>query len=510
MRIFYKVSRVTGFILLVMCVASCAIFKKEIKLESLDDGKAAKYAETITKEDLYEHLSVLASDEYEGRETAMPGQKKAANYIEEFFFENNVLPGLGEGGFQQSFPVEVKDPNKVSLSVEGKELTFLDDFYYIGNIADTILNNRDVVFLGYGIDKEGLSNYEGVDVEGKVVMVMEGIPKDEGIDHEWASWRKKLKTAISHGAVAVITIQNSYEEKIEGIRTFLENPTMQLHNKGKKRATEIPTIFISSKVVYDYFSIPEGGVYSILSEKISFESATRQLLSSENVLGVIEGSDKKDEIVVITAHYDHIGYDNGEICNGADDDGSGTVTLLELAQAFSMAKQEGNGPRRSIVFMTVSGEEKGLLGSKYYSENPVYPIENTIVDLNIDMIGRKDTLHNDANYVYLIGADRISQDLHDISEKVNKQLIDFQLDYTYNRKNDPNMFYFRSDHYNFAKKGIPVIFYFSGIHEDYHKPSDDIEKIMFPKLEKTARYIFYTAWELANREERIRKNAKNL
>ncbi|MCB9194770.1 MAG: M28 family peptidase [Flavobacteriales bacterium] len=275
---------------------------------------------------------------------------------------------------------------------------------------------------------------------------------------------------------------------------------MQLHDKGRQQNIHtIPNIYISDSLFRTFENLE--------NLSLSFDVKTNQVLSSENVLGFIEGSDLKEEIVVITAHYDHIGYDNGEVCNGADDDGSGTVSLLEIAEAFSIAKREGLGPRRSILFMTVSGEEKGLLGSQYYSENPIFPLENTIVDLNIDMIGRKDSLHDNENYVYLIGADRISKDLHYISEKVNNELIHFQLDYTYNDENDPNHFYYRSDHYNFAKHNIPVIFYFSGVHEDYHKPTDDVDKIMFPKLATTAQLIFYTAWEIANRNERLKKNA---
>ncbi|MEM9024923.1 MAG: M28 family peptidase, partial [Bacteroidota bacterium] len=189
---------------------------------------------------------------------------------------------------------------------------------------------------------------------------------------------------------------------------------------------------------------------------------------------------------------------------GADDDGTGTVSLLEIAEAFQQAKANGHGPRRSILIMPVAGEEKGLLGSRYYTDFPVFPLENTVANLNIDMIGRMDEHHQDPNYVYLIGSDRLSTDLHAVSEAANADYVNIALDYTYNKPDDPNRFYYRSDHYNFARNGIPVIFYFSGVHEDYHKPTDTIDKIDFEKVEKTARLVFYTAWELANRAERIR------
>ena len=229
----------------------------------------------------------------------------------------------------------------------------------------------------------------------------------------------------------------------------------------------------------------------------------RNKIKGENVLGYIEGTDLKDELIIITAHYDHLGKHDSIIFNGADDDASGTAGVLEIAEAFMLAKKEGKGPRRSILIMPVSGEEKGLLGSKYYTDNPIYPLDKTIANLNIDMIGRIGDFKEDANYVYLIGSDRLSQDLHNISEEVNKKYIGLELDYTFNKEDDPNRYYYRSDHYNFAKNNIPVIFYFNGIHEDYHKPTDTIEKIDFNKIEKITQFVFLTAWELANREERI-------
>jgi hypothetical protein len=226
-------------------------------------------------------------------------------------------------------------------------------------------------------------------------------------------------------------------------------------------------------------------------------------IKGENVLGYIEGSELKEELIILTAHYDHLGKHDSLLFNGADDDGSGTVAIMEIAEAFMLAKKEGKGPKRSILIMPVSGEEKGLLGSKYYTENPIYPLENTVANLNIDMIGRLDDLHDTPDYVYLIGSDMLSQELHDISEEINKKYIGLNLDYTFNTEDDPNRYYYRSDHYNFAKNNIPVIFYFNGIHEDYHKTTDTVEKIDFKKIETITRLVFLTAWELANRDERI-------
>ena len=225
---------------------------------------------------------------------------------------------------------------------------------------------------------------------------------------------------------------------------------------------------------------------------------------TENVLAYIEGSTIPEEVLVISSHYDHVGIDEeGNIYNGADDDGSGTVAILEIAEAFMEAVEDGYRPKRTILFLNVTGEEKGLVGSRYYNENPVFPLEQTVTNLNIDMIGRIGEGMEDAgDYVYLIGSDRLSTELHELSEAVNDKYLDMNLDYTYNEPDDPNRFYYRSDHYNFAKHDIPIIFYFNGAHEDYHKPTDTPDKIEYDLLSKRAKLIFLTAWEVANRDKR--------
>ena len=228
-------------------------------------------------------------------------------------------------------------------------------------------------------------------------------------------------------------------------------------------------------------------------------------VKTENVAAIIEGSTYPNEYIVLTAHLDHVGTENGEIFNGADDDGSGSMALLEIAEAFKLAELDGNRPKRSIVILHVSAEEKGLLGSKYYSENPLYPLDDTITNLNLDMIGRTDPTRNSNNdeYIYLIGTDRLSTMLHETSEKINDRTVNLELDYRFNAWDDPNRFYERSDHWHFAKNNIPVIFYFSGTHEDYHQPTDTAEKIRYDLLTKRTRLIFHTAWEIANMDEKI-------
>ncbi|WP_369049449.1 M28 family metallopeptidase [Tenacibaculum sp. UWU-22] len=331
------------FLVSVSLFISCASNKDTSNDPNID--YADKFAKTITAKDLAKHLFIYASDEFEGRDTGEPGQKKAVNYLKKFYVDHKINSPLGG-----------------------------DDYFQ-------------------DISSEYLSTTN----------------------------RRKLK-----------------------------------------------------------------------------------LKASENVVAFIKGSEKPNEIVIISAHLDHVGMKNGEIYNGADDDGSGTVSVLEIAETFKKAVDAGKRPKRSILFLHVTGEEKGLLGSSYYTEHPIFPLANTVVDLNIDMIGRVDDRHkNNPNYIYLIGADKLSTDLYNLSEATNKKYTNLSLDYKYNDENDPNRFYYRSDHYNFAKHNIPIIFYFNGTHEDYHKPTDTPDKINYELLEKRARLVFYTAWEIANRKNRL-------
>ncbi|KOY52341.1 M28 family metallopeptidase [Polaribacter dokdonensis] len=273
---------------------------------------------------------------------------------------------------------------------------------------------------------------------------------------------------------------------------------------GQKTAVEyLKNFYVSQGIVSpiggdDYFQ-------EVPAEWINKNTRRGKFKDSENVVAFIEGSEKPEEIVVISAHLDHEGVKNGLVYNGADDDGSGTVAMLEIAEAFQMAAKAGKGPKRSILFLHVTGEEKGLLGSKYYTDvDPIFPLANTVCDLNIDMIGRIDSRHKaDPNYVYLIGSDKLSTELHTISEAMNEKYTNINLDYKYNDENDPNRFYYRSDHYNFVKNNVPIIFYFNGTHVDYHKPTDTPDKINYELLENRARLVFHTAWEVANKETRI-------
>ncbi len=275
---------------------------------------------------------------------------------------------------------------------------------------------------------------------------------------------------------------------------------------GQKRAGEYMVNYYKSLGI----SYPKalGSYYQKVPADFMKKRGGGNLPDSENILAFIEGSERPEEIVVISGHYDHVGTRNGVVYNGADDDGSGTVAVMEIAKAFQAAKKAGNGPKRSILFLHVTGEEHGLFGSEYYTDHPVFPLANTVVDLNIDMIGRDDPENRGKQYVYVIGSDMLSSQLKVINEAANKMTNNLELNYKYDDPNDTERLYYRSDHYNFAKNNVPVAFFFDGIHEDYHKPTDDVEKIDYNLLAKRAQLVFATAWELANRPQRIMVDKK--
>lgn len=501
-------------------------------------ANAAPYAASITVEDLKSYLTVLASDEFEGRETGQEGQRKAADFIAAHF-EKLGLPAIGDSGtyFQNiAFTAESWDNGQIELTINGESYRHLSDFvsFPSANSNRERFATDQVVFLGYGIDDPSYSDYKGVNVEGKTILIY----KDEPVDKDgnswltgttelspWSTnWRKKMEVAYQHGVATVLLIDSDIKMTVGEARKTLLSSEMRMGEGGNPEGHLANNMFISStlakeivgKKMKKFVKLRDGIKNSGKPAHMDFpcrlsmvqKKNKRQLLGS-NVLGYIEGSDPrlKNEVVIVSAHYDHLGKKGPAIYHGADDNGTGSSTVMEIAQAFAQAKKDGQGPRRSVLCLLVSGEEKGLLGSEYYSEHPVFPLENTVADVNVDMIGRVDQKHEgNPNYIYVIGSNRLSTDLHDINEAANAEYAHLNLDYTYNAKNDPNRFYYRSDHYNFAKKGIPSIFYFSGVHKDYHQPSDTVDKIMFDKMEKIGRLIFYTAWELANREDRIRVN----
>ncbi len=486
------------------------------------DRVAVAYSTYISADSMSKNLHILASDEYEGRETGKKGQKMAAEYIARQFKISGIPPYM-ENTYYQEFLLNVILPEPAEVFVEEKTHISNKDYYNYSEQTERSIETDSILFLGYGIQEDSYNDYKNIDVKNKVVMILVGEPisKDtvslitgKKTKSLWSTYYKlKLERAREKGVKLLLVVVDDVAKDVLENKHRLESPSMklELNNEGmfiiyisKEMANSILKKERIETIIQKISNSQKPLNIAVKTNFVINIKNKAQKLSSENVLGYVEGGDLKEELIIITAHYDHLGMDGKIVYNGADDDGSGTVAVIELAKTFAKAKNEGHGPRRSILFMTVAGEEKGLLGSAYYVKNPVYPLKNTVCDLNIDMIGRLDIKHeNNANYIYLIGSDKLSSTLHTISENANKTYTNLELDYTFNDENDKNRFYYRSDHYNFAKKGIPVIFYFNGVHADYHKETDEVEKINFDKMEKITRLVFFTAWELANRNERI-------
>ena len=477
------------------------------------------YASTITEAELKEHLFTYASDEFEGRDTGKPGQKKAAEYLKKHYQDLNISSVI-EGNYFQKVPLNIVKNPEVTMTVNGKSFTYFDDYLSPSAASTGNISTSEIVYVGYGIDDEKYSNYTDLDVKGKVVVFKNGEPKNRAGNNiitgtkkasKWSNGRQEMAAkrdaAKSKGAKAAFFMNDALFKRYAAFFRNRNSNNLSLPTKKDAEAA-MYSFLISEKMgkalVRNITKSTKSGKVATKLE-MTYKSVTVSQ-PSENVVAMIKGSEKPEEYIVISAHLDHVGVNaKGEIFNGADDDGSGTVSLLEIAQAFKTAADNGHGPKRSIIFLHVTGEEKGLLGSRYYTDyEPLVPLANTVANLNIDMVGRIDPKRKgDRNYIYLIGADKLSTELHDISETVNKEFTNIELDYTYNDENDPNRFYYRSDHYNFAKNNVPIIFYFNGTHADYHRASDTPDKINYDLLENRSRLVFHTAWELANRAERI-------
>lgn len=498
------------------------------------DPVAQKYAGQITPKLGKKHLKILASDKFEGRETGKPGAEKAANYIAKEFKKLGLIAPVN-GSYFQDVPLSETVFEVSSLNANGTALSQGKDFVFTGSGASNTITASDIVYIGYGISDVNYDDLKTIDIKGKVVILTsKGEPTTNGISaisksataSDWSTNRtKRLQNVMSKGPALIIAVNPDISSSLTGSRPASGRLSLKKPTAAPARAASPAIIYITPETA-ETFLKSSGKTYAALKASVdnSGQPQSQSLKSSVtmnygpdikdvksvNVLGYLEGSDLKDEVLVFSAHYDHIGLttDGGKdkVNNGADDDGSGTTGVLEIARAYAKAKKDGKGPRRSILFLLVTGEEKGLLGSEWYSLNPVFPMANTITDLNIDMIGRTGEEYkgsaDSANYCYLIGSDKLSTDLHKISENANAVYTKMKIDYKYNDPKDPERIYYRSDHYNFAKHGVPIVFYFNGVHEDYHRPGDEVSKINFDLLTKRTHLVFYTGWDLANRDKR--------
>ncbi len=475
------------------------------------------FAQSITEGELKEHLYTYASDEFEGRETGTPGQKKAIAYLRSHYESLGIPAAKKDGDYFQKVPLEISKVPTGSVSINGKDYQLGEELVTFGSAQG---NFDQVIYAGYGVEEGNHSDYSGLDVNGKIVLIKAGEAVDANGNYiisgstepsVWSnpgeSMGKKVELAMSKGAKGVLYFDANGYPRFKGYFDY-----MKANGSGRMRLASDDNSAIMININQEAAQAIKADILEDHAPKavkvdlgLNVASANDKV-DSENVAAIIRGSEKPNEYVVISSHLDHIGISSdGQINNGADDDGSGSVSMLEIAEAFKKAVDAGQGPKRSIVFLHVTAEEKGLLGSRYYTDvDPIFPLSQTVANLNIDMIGRIDPNYKgDRNYLYLIGSDKLSTELHELSEEVNNKYTQIEIDYTYNDENDPNRFYYRSDHYNFAKNNIPIIFYFNGTHADYHRPGDTPDKINYDLLENRSRLVFHTAWEIANRDQRL-------
>ena len=520
-----------------------AAFQKDNRTQTL-----INYQNEITVPFLKKHLVPFAADSMEGRETGMPGQKKAAEYLAREYESMGLKPAGDNNTYFQNFNLNATKRDSTVFRVydidDGKLISRSSasrkgaaELIRLFGGSDTL--NAEIIFAGFGVQDSarGVDHLSGVDLSGKWVMVFEQIPHvvdEDTLINPSISSRERLFSLLRKRAAGVLLIPaiptDAFRARAEGrLNQYGQVSNMRLKylDRGSggfdRGYNQISPALAARMLGLD------GGLEGVealresLIENIrSFSPRTtgyglKQIpytsvvtVETENVAALLEGTDPqlKDQVVVLTSHYDHVGIGTPDstgdaIYNGADDDGSGTVALLNVAHAFAQARKKGVGPRRSVLFLHVSGEEKGLLGSRYYSDHPLFPMEKTVANINIDMIGRIDKDHEQkgiTDYAYVIGGSLISSDLDSLMRAANARSGQIVLNSRYNDLNDPNQFYRRSDHWNFGRLGVPFVFFFTGVHEDYHRPSDEVHKIRFEKMAKIVRTIYATTVELANTE----------
>jgi hypothetical protein len=447
-------------------------------IASNKDSIAEKFVSYISVGELKTHIFKLASDEFEGRGTGEPGQYLAADYIRNHFISLGLKGPVYDTGYFQHYLINKMDVPELKLSVNSTVYINQSDYFLFNQ-------NRYILPSTYTVNKVF-----------EVISALE-ISKKNKESAVYLSFLSNNSDELINIYIDVIEICNKNNVKL----IFFKKPNIDLFDLMYDLRSEMfkrgliskaPIIFVSDIIKFD-----KKDAISFIIKPIS------KSVQTQNVLGFIKG--QTDETVVISSHFDHLGKKDGKIYYGADDNASGTTAVLCLATAFSNAVKAGFIPKRNILFITFSGEEIGLLGSKHYTDkDPILPLTNTSVNINIDMIGRSDYIYkNKEKYIYVIGSDKLSSILHNTNEAVNNTYQNLILDYKYNSPKDPNRFYYRSDHYNFAKNNIPVVFFFNGMHDDYHRHTDTADRIELDLMEYRVKHFYFLAWKLANMSDSI-------
>jgi hypothetical protein len=498
-------------------------------------------ADTITAAQLKDYLSFIASDEMEGRDTPSRGLDITAKFLATNLSRWGFKPAGDAGTFFQKITLRKDsiDTAATRVQLNGETLALGEDYIPLATNADV---TASLVFAGTGwfFKSKNIDPYKNLDPKGKIVIIvgpLNGLPpgftRADIAGKQGDEWMNPITYALSKGAVGIVAVPDfQYLANWERNRSRLtERPISTMEKFQTSSGPQIPRIVPAPRLTNILFMGEKQSAASLLDlaskgqmpepfalhpdKKLSITVKVKsESASTQNVVAVFEGGDPilKNEYVALGAHYDHVGVGpavNGDtVFNGADDDGSGTTALLGIAEALGRASSR---PKRSVLFVWHAGEEKGLWGSRYFTAYPTLPLENIVTQINIDMIGRSkkegETNPRNANLsgpkeVYVIGSRMMSTELGELTETVNKQYLNLTFDYRYDDPADPNRFFFRSDHINYARKGIPIVFFFDGEHEDYHGRGDSVDKIDFQKMEKVTRTVYMMLWELATRPTR--------
>ncbi len=480
--------------------------------------------ESISNQDIRRHMLVLASDSLEGRKTGEPGITKAADYLTgEFKRLGLINPGTTENPYIQEYRL-FRSGWEEYYFIQGTDTIRSERDLLIQGSVPEVNGEYDFVFAGFGIDHPKYSNYKDLDVRGKIVLYITGEPKDKngnfittgkGVSGFGKFSSNKDSIAFSRGAISTVRIDPSDETAGRMIRSaavYAQTGMMSLSLQSPQGSLTRSYVYSTTDAGARIMGITKEQLTAAIDELNTGKRAYTQwsgriraksskspdLVVAENVAGILEGSDLQDQFVIVTAHYDHLGKSTVGIRYGADDNASGTIGILEVAEAFVKAAESGYRPRRSILFLPVSGEEIGLLGSQYYVKNPIVPLEKTHAAINMDMIGRRDASHTDEQkYVYLYLSGDENGWLHLAGQKAMAQLqTDLKPEFQFRSTSKQSLA--GSDHMSFESAKIPVAYFFNGLHPDYHKPADTWDKILYEQMQETVRLVFTLTWEIAN------------
>ena len=543
--------------LLVFFLLSTFVFQSSAPAQTAAkaNSPARKAAEIITAETLKDYLYYVASDEMEGRDTPSRGLDLTAKFIALNLKRWGFKPAGDDGTFFQKIALrrDVVDPSATLIEIGSQKLSYGEDIVRVsGNSTEAL--SAPIVFAGDGwfIKSKNLNPYQNIDIKGKIVAVFgEGqfsqrslVPLPAGVKPEDLSgergkdWADVTTYARANGAAGVIVLPSKFlSDNWAGVKQSYGRSRVSVEKRASPAPVAATTnampIFVAAprfaEVLFNgEASNPLTGTATpfVLNAGKKFSAAIAiktDSLTTQNVVAIWEGSDPKlkSEMVAVGAHYDHIGLSNpsspnpDKINNGADDDGSGTVAVLTMAEALSKSAKR---PKRSVLLVWHCGEEKGLWGSEYFNKFPTVDIKNVVAQLNIVMIGRSKNPNNiipcdrpgkicnedlsAANEVYVIGSEMMSSKIGEVTKSINNSFLKLNYNYRYDDPTDKNKFFFRSDHFNYAINGIPIVFWFDGVHEDYHQAGDEPQKIDYNKMQNVARTIFLTMWELSDLKER--------